>query len=166
MSALGHKQTCAPQKAMSALPPIATAKADSGFLTFIQVLDGPERDGDRPLGMAGFELSFAAHATTPLMFGVGIGHNAKRRIEPQLFFQRLAEIITLAAQLVILRFQCRQLRRLLLLHLDVLIKLAAQLATLPLQARQLLGKLGEELEPRFIVLIHQENSGGCLATIG
>jgi hypothetical protein len=24
MSALGHKQTCAPQKAMSALPPIAT----------------------------------------------------------------------------------------------------------------------------------------------
>jgi hypothetical protein len=34
---------------------------------------------------------------------------------------------------------------------------AAQLATLPLQARQLLGKLGEELEPRFIELIHQEN---------
>ena len=29
MSALGHKQTFAPQKAMSALPPIATAKADS-----------------------------------------------------------------------------------------------------------------------------------------
>jgi len=113
--------------------------------------------------MAGFELSFAAHATTPLMFGVGIGHNAKRRIEPQLFSQRLAEIITLAAQLVILRFQCRQLRQLLLLHLDVLIKLAAQLATLPLQARQLVGKLGEELEPRFI---HQENPGGCLATIG
>jgi hypothetical protein len=28
MSALGHKQTCAPQKAMSALPPIATKKAD------------------------------------------------------------------------------------------------------------------------------------------
>jgi hypothetical protein len=28
MSALGQKQTCAPQKAMSALPPIATAKAD------------------------------------------------------------------------------------------------------------------------------------------
>jgi integrase len=28
MSALGHKQTCAPQKAMSALAPIATAKAD------------------------------------------------------------------------------------------------------------------------------------------
>ena len=28
MSALGHKQTCASQKAMSALPPIATAKAD------------------------------------------------------------------------------------------------------------------------------------------
>jgi hypothetical protein len=43
------------------------------------------------------------------MFGVGIGHNAKRRIERQLFFQRLAESITLAAQLVILRFQCRQL---------------------------------------------------------
>jgi|KBSMisStaDraftv2_1062788.scaffolds.fasta_scaffold03473_12 hypothetical protein len=30
MSALGHKQTFAPQKAMSALPPIATAKADFG----------------------------------------------------------------------------------------------------------------------------------------
>src|SRR5215471_19888997 len=30
MSALGQKQTCASQKAMSALPPIATAKADSG----------------------------------------------------------------------------------------------------------------------------------------
>ena len=29
MSALGHKQTYAPQKAMSALAPIATAKADS-----------------------------------------------------------------------------------------------------------------------------------------
>ena len=87
------------------------------------------------------------------MFSVGIGHNAKRRIEPQLFFQRLAEIITLTAQLVILHFQCRQLRPLLLLHLDVLIKFAAQLATLPLQARQLLGKLGEELEPRFIELI-------------
>src|SRR4030095_13523186 len=29
MSALGQKQTYAPQKAMSALPPIATAKADS-----------------------------------------------------------------------------------------------------------------------------------------
>ena len=81
------------------------------------------------------------------MFGVGIGHNAKRRIEPQLFFQRLAEIITLAAQLVILRFQCRQLRALLLLHLDVLIELAAQLATLPLQACQPLGKLGKQLKP-------------------
>jgi hypothetical protein len=57
------------------------------------------------------------------MFGVGIGHNAKRRIEPQLFFQRLAEIITLAAQLVILRFQCRKLRALLLLHLDVIYEL-------------------------------------------
>jgi hypothetical protein len=30
MSALGHKRTCASQKAMSALPPIATAKADIG----------------------------------------------------------------------------------------------------------------------------------------
>jgi len=29
MSALGQKQTCAAQKGMSALPPIATAKADS-----------------------------------------------------------------------------------------------------------------------------------------
>jgi len=29
MSALGHKRTCAVQKGMSALPPIATAKADS-----------------------------------------------------------------------------------------------------------------------------------------
>jgi hypothetical protein len=28
MSALGHKQTYAPQKTMSALPPMATAKAD------------------------------------------------------------------------------------------------------------------------------------------
>ena len=28
MSALGQKQTCAVQRAMSALPPIATAKAD------------------------------------------------------------------------------------------------------------------------------------------
>jgi hypothetical protein len=28
MSALGQKRTCAVQKAMSALPPIATAKAD------------------------------------------------------------------------------------------------------------------------------------------
>jgi hypothetical protein len=28
MSALGHKRTYAPQQAMSALPPIATAKAD------------------------------------------------------------------------------------------------------------------------------------------
>jgi hypothetical protein len=28
MSALGHKPTYAPQQAMSALPPIATAKAD------------------------------------------------------------------------------------------------------------------------------------------
>jgi hypothetical protein len=28
MSALGQKQTCAVQKGMSALPPIATAKAD------------------------------------------------------------------------------------------------------------------------------------------
>jgi hypothetical protein len=28
MSALGQKQTCAPQNAMSALPPIATVKAD------------------------------------------------------------------------------------------------------------------------------------------
>jgi hypothetical protein len=30
MSALGHKQTYAVQKAMSALPPIATAKVDFG----------------------------------------------------------------------------------------------------------------------------------------
>ena len=29
MSALGHKQTCAVQTGMSALPPIATTKADS-----------------------------------------------------------------------------------------------------------------------------------------
>ena len=28
MSALGHKQTCAAQNGMSALPPIATTKAD------------------------------------------------------------------------------------------------------------------------------------------
>jgi hypothetical protein len=28
MSVLGHKRTCAPQKVMSALPPIATEKAD------------------------------------------------------------------------------------------------------------------------------------------
>ena len=81
-----------------------------------------------------------------LMFGVGIGHNAKRRIERQLFFQRLAESITLAAQLIILRFQCRQLLQLLLLHLGGVIELVAQLATLPLQACQLLSKLGEELE--------------------
>jgi hypothetical protein len=32
MSALGQQQTCAVQKAMSALPPIATAKADIGTL--------------------------------------------------------------------------------------------------------------------------------------
>jgi hypothetical protein len=32
MSALGQKQTYALQKAMSALPPIATAKADTGQL--------------------------------------------------------------------------------------------------------------------------------------
>ena len=80
------------------------------------------------------------------MFSIGIGHNAKRRIERQLFFQRLAESITLAAQLIILRFQCRQLLQLLLLHLGGVIELAAQLATLPLQACQLLSKLGEELE--------------------
>jgi hypothetical protein len=30
MSALGHKQTCAVQNGMSALPPIATEKADIG----------------------------------------------------------------------------------------------------------------------------------------
>jgi len=35
MSALGHKRTCAVQKAMSALPPIATTKADMCD-TFIQ----------------------------------------------------------------------------------------------------------------------------------
>src|SRR5262249_52540539 len=87
-----------------------------------------------------------AHTITPLMFGVGIGHNAKRRIERQLFFQRLAESITLTAQLIILRFQCRQLLQLLLLHLGGVIELAAKLATLPLQACQLLSKLGEELE--------------------
>ena len=92
------------------------------------------------------------------MFGVGIGHNAKRRIEPQLFFQRLAEIITLAAQLVIPRFQCRQLLPLLFLHLGAPIKLAAQLAKLPLQDCQLLRKLGEELEPRFIELRAEERS--------
>jgi hypothetical protein len=80
------------------------------------------------------------------MFGVEIGHNAKRRIERQLFFQCLAESITLAAQLIILRFQCRQLFQLLLLHLGGVIELAAQLATLPLQVCQLLSKLGEELE--------------------
>jgi hypothetical protein len=33
MSALGQKQTCAPQNVMSALPPIATAKADIGKLS-------------------------------------------------------------------------------------------------------------------------------------
>ena len=33
MSAKGHKQIYAPQKAMSALPPIATAKADIGRLS-------------------------------------------------------------------------------------------------------------------------------------
>jgi hypothetical protein len=33
MSALGQKPTCAPQKAMSALPPIATAKADMPQIT-------------------------------------------------------------------------------------------------------------------------------------
>ena len=71
------------------------------------------------------------------MFGIGIGHNAKRRIERQLFFQCLAESITLAAQLIILRFQCRQLFQLFLLHLGGVVELAAQ---------QLLSKLSEELE--------------------
>src|SRR5262245_33059609 len=33
MSALGQKQTCALQRLMSALPPIATAKADIGKLS-------------------------------------------------------------------------------------------------------------------------------------
>ena len=43
MSALGHKQTYAMQKGMSALPPIATAKADmcsaGGYVRF-----GPKAD--------------------------------------------------------------------------------------------------------------------------
>jgi hypothetical protein len=42
MSALGQKRTCAPQKAMSALPPIATAKAD------ISVDRGRERQREIP----------------------------------------------------------------------------------------------------------------------
>jgi len=33
MSALGHKRTCAVHQPMSALPPIATAKADIGKLS-------------------------------------------------------------------------------------------------------------------------------------
>jgi len=39
MSALGQKQTCAPQKAMSALPPTATLNA-----FFCNVRFGPEAD--------------------------------------------------------------------------------------------------------------------------
>ena len=35
------------------------------------------------------------------MFGVGIGHNAKRRIERQLFLQRLAESIPVVASTVV-----------------------------------------------------------------
>jgi len=41
MSALGQKQTFAPQKAMSALPPITTAKAD--FRTRSCLLYPPKR---------------------------------------------------------------------------------------------------------------------------
>jgi hypothetical protein len=57
MSALGQKQTCAPQNVMSALPPIATAKADMPQMVmsalppkadmcgaFIHVCFGPEAD--------------------------------------------------------------------------------------------------------------------------
>jgi len=39
MSALGHKQTCAMQKAMSALPPIATSNATYGNVRY-----GPKAD--------------------------------------------------------------------------------------------------------------------------
>ena len=42
-------------------------------------------------GDAPSERRRSKSANTPLMFGVGIGHNAKRRIERQLIFQRLAE---------------------------------------------------------------------------
>jgi len=55
MSALGQKQTCAAQKSMSALPPIATAKADIGALKFMSSL-GQKRTSamlfDHPAGSA------------------------------------------------------------------------------------------------------------------
>jgi hypothetical protein len=55
MSALGQKQACAAQKGMSALPPIATAKADIGARKFMSSL-GQKRTSavlfDHPVGSA------------------------------------------------------------------------------------------------------------------
>jgi len=47
MSALGQKQAFAPQKAMSALPPIATAKAD--IRNRVERLVMPKQQTDGPL---------------------------------------------------------------------------------------------------------------------
>ena len=46
MSALGHKRTYAPQQVMSALPPIATAKADMPRAAILRAMNKP-RSGTR-----------------------------------------------------------------------------------------------------------------------
>src|SRR5262245_42179471 len=55
MSALGQKQTCALQNRMSALPPIATAKADFGKPSCL--LYPQKRTCAVQLGMSGDELT-------------------------------------------------------------------------------------------------------------
>jgi hypothetical protein len=62
MSALGHKQTCAPQKAMSALHPIATAKADRCSAKQ-NVRLGPK--ADIRVGYARFEINAMCAAKLP-----------------------------------------------------------------------------------------------------
>jgi hypothetical protein len=54
MSALGHKRTCAVQKGMSALPPIATAKADIALSADLWLITISKA---RPSGRSRFALA-------------------------------------------------------------------------------------------------------------
>src|SRR5262245_20490931 len=65
MSALGHKQTYAPQNVMSALPPIATAKADIRKRSCLLSLRKQTCAPQTPMSAKGHKRTFTLMAVSP-----------------------------------------------------------------------------------------------------
>jgi hypothetical protein len=81
MSALGHYRTCAPQNVMSALPPIATAKADMPQMVMSAL--PPKADMCDALA----HVCFGPKADIAILLNqlIGNGEHARRNGQPEPF---------------------------------------------------------------------------------